>query len=84
MPTKEELERRDLTELAVLCQKVADDPSIARGKARQLHEEWVRLIQETTPPLPALREQQEVEAQNGIAEEAHGRISSRYPVRAAR
>jgi len=63
MPTKEELERRNLTELAVLCQKVADDPSIARQKARQLHEEWVRLIQATTPPLSALKEQQEIEAQ---------------------
>jgi len=66
MRTKQELEPKDLTELAVLCGKVADSPStdsVTREKAQGLKQEWVLLIARETPPLSELRAQREVEAQ---------------------
>ncbi|MBI3670975.1 MAG: hypothetical protein HY237_14490 [Acidobacteria bacterium] len=66
MPPKQELERRDLTELAVLCGKIAERPSADSETietARGLKEEWVLLVARETPPLPELRLQQEVERQ---------------------
>ncbi len=64
MPTKQELEGCEVTELAVLCGKVADSPSsdsVTAEKARQLREEWRKLILAITPPLRVFKEQQEVE-----------------------
>jgi len=66
MPTKRELERIDLTGLAVLCQKVAEDPSasgLAADQGRGLKQEWTLLTHSITPPLPALKEQQQIEAE---------------------
>jgi len=62
VPTKQELERRNLTDLAVLCQQVADSPSadsVTAEKARVLKLEWVSL---QTPPHPVLKEQEKIEA----------------------
>jgi hypothetical protein len=66
MPTKEELERMDLTQLAVLCQKVAESPTAsgeAADQARSMKQEWTLLIHATTPPLPDLKEQKAREAE---------------------
>jgi hypothetical protein len=63
MPPREELERENLTVLAVLCGKVAGDPSADSAtvdKAHALRLEWVRLQQ---APHPVLKEQQKIEAQ---------------------
>lgn len=62
MATKQDLERLDLTILAVLCQQVADNASVdpvTAEKAWQLKREWVLLV---GPPLPNLKEQQQVES----------------------
>jgi hypothetical protein len=62
MPTQRKLRLKHSTELAVLCQQVADDPEryteAAASEAFKLKLEWVRL---QTPPLPSLKAQQEVE-----------------------
>jgi hypothetical protein len=46
MPTTDELQIRSLTELAVLCNKVVEDPSqdpTAADEARKLKREWTAL-----------------------------------------
>jgi hypothetical protein len=66
MPTKEELERMDMTQLAVLCQKVSESPTadpVEADQGRQLKQEWAFLIHSMTPPLPALKDQQANEAE---------------------
>jgi hypothetical protein len=63
--TREVLERLDVTFLAVLCQKTAEDPSVGALVAEQAHAlklEWVSLVGKITPPLPNLQEQLGVEA----------------------
>jgi hypothetical protein len=53
MASKKELEQLDLTRLAVLCQKVADDSSVedpTAGKSWQLKRKWVVLVARETPP----------------------------------
>jgi hypothetical protein len=58
-----ELETKDLTELAILCGKVAGKPSTDREtvkRAYALRLEWVRLQR---LPIPALEEQPRAEAQ---------------------
>lgn len=58
-----DLERLHLTDLAVRCQQVADNPSMdpaTAEKVRKLKLEWAKL-QES--PLPSLNEQQEIERQ---------------------
>ena len=66
MPTKEELERMDMTQLAVLCQKVAESPmagSVEADQGREMKHEWALLIQSMTPPSFVLKEQQAKEAE---------------------
>ncbi len=66
MPTKEELERRNLTDLAVLCGEVADNPSAdadTAEKAWQLKREWLVVTERETPPPPSLKENQQIEAE---------------------
>lgn len=61
MATKDELERLNLTVLAVLCQQVADNASADSAtaeKAWQLKREWVLL---QGPPKPNLSDQRLVE-----------------------
>ena len=64
MPTNAEIEKLSLIDLAVLCKKVADDPTHytkeAAGKALDLKREWVIL---QTEPHPDLREEQRRQAQ---------------------
>lgn len=63
MPSAEKLEHKNLTELAVLCGKVAAIPSADKGiveTAHALRLEWVRLQQSLHP---SLSEQQKIEAQ---------------------
>ena len=65
MPTKEELERMGMTQLAVLCQKVAESPtagSVEADQGREMKHEWALLIQSMTPPA-SLREHQAKEAE---------------------
>ncbi len=61
MPTKQELEQLPLTLLAQKCRKIAEDPSIAGEKARQMNNEWGLLIAQQ--PHPVLAEQQKIETQ---------------------
>jgi hypothetical protein len=61
---RQELERKNLTDLAVLCGKVADSRSTDSGtarKARELKQEWALLIAQE--PHPVLEEQKKIEAQ---------------------
>jgi hypothetical protein len=64
MSSQQELEKLDTTELAVLCQKIADSPSVytEQGSVRafELKLEW-RTLQSS--PEPALEKEQEKEAQ---------------------
>ncbi len=63
MPSAAELERKNLTELVVLCGKVAAMASADKGiveTAHALRLEWVRLQQSLHP---ALKEQQKIETQ---------------------
>ena len=65
MPTREELERMDMTQLVVLCQKVSESStasSVAADQGRELKQEWALLIDSMTPPLPALQAQKDAEA----------------------
>ena len=55
--TREELEQFNGVELAVMCQKIADDPGIdepMRQRALELRQVWT-IIQ--VPPQPLLKEQ---------------------------
>jgi hypothetical protein len=70
---RQELVRLCSTELAVLCQRVADDRSIESSTAKktlQLEREWAVLQR---PPCPTLNEQTELEHQRG-PEEPDGHI----------
>jgi hypothetical protein len=53
MPSKQELERMPPTELAVLCQRVADNPAAylteASEEASQLKLEWAKLQSQPNP-----------------------------------
>ena len=64
MPTKQQLEKESLLELARLCQRVAEDPSnytkAGADEAFKLKLEWVSLEGERSPDL---KRQQESEAQ---------------------
>lgn len=58
-----DLERLHLTDLAVRCQRVVDNPSMypaTAEKARKPKLEWAKLQE---PPRPSLKEQQELERQ---------------------
>jgi hypothetical protein len=62
---REKLEGLDVTLLAVLCQKLAEDPSVSPLVAEQAHAlklEWASLVRKITPPLPDVRAQDAVEA----------------------
>jgi hypothetical protein len=53
MVIKEELEQVNIIQLAVRCQKVADDSTLDEAtaeKAWQLKREWVVLVGRDTPP----------------------------------
>ena len=64
MPTKDELEKKSLTELVVMCERVANHPAnyteTGAAEASELKREWVSL---QTPPNPDLAKQRETEAQ---------------------
>jgi hypothetical protein len=63
MPTKQELEKESLMELARLCQQVAENPSrytkTGADEALKLKLEWVELQAAVNPDL---KKQQETEA----------------------
>lgn len=66
---QDELKRKTLTELAVLCGKVAGNPAVGpeiADKAHALRSEWVRLQK---PPQPTLKEQQKLETQQAALKE---------------
>ena len=64
MLTKEELAGKSATELAVLCQRIADNPSdyytSIANDAKALKLEWVRL---QTSPNPDYEKQKTIEAE---------------------
>ncbi len=63
LPSREQLERKGSTELAVLCGAVADSPSAdadTAEKAVQLKHEWALLVAQQ--PQHVLAEQQRIEA----------------------
>jgi hypothetical protein len=64
MPTKEELAGKSATELAVLCQRVADNPSAytasISSNAHKLRMEWLPL---QTGREPDYEKQKTIEAQ---------------------
>lgn len=64
MPTKQDLESKGPTELAVLCQRVAENPSQypapISAEASKLFREWVSL---QTAPDPDYPKQQRIEEQ---------------------
>jgi hypothetical protein len=63
---RDDLERLDLVELAVLCQKVADDFSVGTQTAEQawqLKREWVVLVARETPPPRSYKENDEIQMQ---------------------
>ena len=65
MPSKQDLERIDAVLLAVMCKKIAKDPSVdtnAAEKARQLMQEWVALTEREMPPKPAKKDYDQMEA----------------------
>ena len=65
MPTKQDLERIDAVLLAVMCKKLAKDPSVdanAAEKARQMMLEWVALTEREMPPKPTKKDYDQMEA----------------------
>jgi hypothetical protein len=75
MPTREELQSKQLTELAALCERVADglaryprvdlEPasSAVAQKAQELKLEWLLLTASQTSQPPAYREEIEMETE---------------------
>src|SRR3990170_894645 len=62
MPKREELQNKQLPELATLCERVALDRSCEShlsDYARVLRVEWMLLMASNTPPVPELRKQME-------------------------
>lgn len=63
---KRDIERLDLVELAVLCQRVADNSTVdadTAERAWQLKREWIVLVARETPPPRHVREMDEIQAQ---------------------
>ena len=58
------LQRLDLTRLAVMCQNVADDPSVDAVTAERawgLKREWIVLVASETPLPPDLATQRQID-----------------------
>jgi hypothetical protein len=59
-------ELEELSYLAVLCDKIAENASYDTGtreQARQLTREWVALVARETPPPPELRVYEQIQAE---------------------
>jgi hypothetical protein len=64
MASEQELESLHIIELAVLCQRAADNPALdndTRASAAALELEWVQLVQRETPPPPDFKTVQKIE-----------------------
>jgi hypothetical protein len=64
MASEQELEGLHIVELAVLCQRAADNPSLdddIRANAVALELEWVQLVRRETPPPPDFKTGQKIE-----------------------
>ena len=65
MPTKQDLEKIDAVLLAVMCKKIAKDPSVdpaAAAKALKMMHEWVALTEREMPPKPTVKDYDQMEA----------------------
>ncbi len=63
---RQELESVDITVLAVLCGKAADNPSldtVTREQAHKLKLEWAMLVAHETPPPADYKTHQDIEAE---------------------
>jgi hypothetical protein len=66
MVTAQELGGHSLAELAVMCQRVADDVTVHELTSREassLKREWATLIARETPPTPEFAEHKKIEAE---------------------
>lgn len=64
MTSQQELERVNIIQLAVRCQKVADDSTMDEAtaeKAWQLKRDWVVLVGRDTPPLADFKTHQRIQ-----------------------
>jgi hypothetical protein len=64
MANRQELEQVNIIQLAVLCQRMADDPTVDEliaHKAQKLKREWVVLVGRDTPPPPDFKMHQQVQ-----------------------
>jgi len=62
MPSKEDLEATNIISLAVLCQKVADNPSIDKEtatKAGNMKWEWAHLV--SREPASSFKEHEKIQ-----------------------
>jgi len=76
--TREELKRFNVVELAVMCQKVADDPDVdepMRQRALELRQVWT-IIQ--VPLQPLLKEQKRHEAKLAALKDEMVEFLSRF------
>jgi hypothetical protein len=65
MPTKQDLERIDAVLLAVMCKKLAKDPSTdpaTAEKARSMMHEWIALTEREMPAKPTRKDYDQMEA----------------------
>ena len=65
MPTKQDLERIDAVLLAVMCKKIAKDPSTdpkTAEKALKMMNEWIALTEREMPPKPTVNDYDQMEA----------------------
>jgi hypothetical protein len=65
MPTKQDLEQIDAVLLAVMCKKLAKDPSVdaaTSAKALQMMQEWVALTEREMPAKPTTQDYDQMEA----------------------
>jgi dGTP triphosphohydrolase len=66
VPSKDELESLDIVHLAIMCLKVADDPSVAvhtAQKASALRQSWMNLVMSETSPLLDYKERDAIQKQ---------------------
>ena len=71
LPSKEELEVVNIINLAVMCQKIADNPSIDKETATsagKMKWEWAQLVSRETAPSFAEHEQIQAEKRHSRSE----------------
>ena len=69
MASEQELESLHIIELAVLCQRAANNPALdndTRASAAALELEWVQLVRRETPPPPDFEAEQKIEQDKAV------------------